>query len=170
MLRFPQLSLPPRMTIAIDPATPAHLDSTLAWLKEEEAAGHGGFYCNRPIIARMFGDGRGACAVLNGTPIGFVLFDRCGDEGEILIVEVHPQHRRQGIAARLMAAAEEHLKNSGAQCIDVECTSSYGEALCRFLGYQDHQDDPRNYRGPYANPTLRKYLTDWRPKERHPWA
>lgn len=153
------------------PVSAELLPGALEWQRAAHDAGHAVLFDSRETVRGVFQRGTGLCAVVGGVPIGYVLFSAfTGEVRTISMVEVHPWFRRQGVAARLMAAAEGNLRDSGAQCIDVECASSPGEALCRFLGYEDHQDDSRNYRGPYANPTLRKYLTDWRPKERHPWA
>ena len=153
------------------PVSAALLPGAPEWHRAAHDAGHDVLFDNRTTVERIFRRGTGLCAVVGGVPIGYVLFSAfTGEVREISVVEVHPWFRRQGVAARLMAAAEEHLKDSGAQCIDVECTSSPGEALCRLLGYQDHQDDSRNPRRPRVAPTLRKYLTDWRPRVRHPWA
>lgn len=158
------------MRCILQPASEALLSETLAWQKAAHDAGHSVMYDSRETAAKLFRLEAGFCAVVEGAPIAYVVFSAVeGDVRVICLVEVHPGFRRLGIAARLLAAAEEHLKHRGAQCIDVTCVSTAGEALCRQLGYHDHQDDYRNRGGLWHVPTFRKYLTDWRPKERHPW-
>ncbi len=153
------------MNISIGSATAGHLDAIREWLKDESDAGLGGFFCNWPTIDNVVRRGDGICAMHEGVPIGFVLLKHYGD-GSISIVEVHPSYRRQGIARQLMVAAEEHLRKLGAKCIHVECTSEYGEALCRALGYVEPEPSRWGSTCSGNATVLRKYLSTRHPKPR----
>ena len=43
-------------------------------------------------------------------PVGFILIRAVADEAEILTLAVEPEHRRQGVASRLLEAASTHLQ------------------------------------------------------------
>jgi predicted GNAT family acetyltransferase len=84
------------------------------------------------------------------------------DGGAVHIVEVKPTARGQGFGSTLILAAVDALRKSGAKYVDAECTSQEGEALCRRHGFVDYLD-LRNHRNEWDNPTLRLYLSTWRP-------
>ncbi|BAL97214.1 GNAT family N-acetyltransferase [Rubrivivax gelatinosus] len=155
--------------IEIQPATSDHLPDVLEWLKAEEEDSGTGFYCNRNVIAKSFARGEGLCAFSEGRIVGFAIFQMFTDSGDVHIVEVKPGARGQGLGSRLLLASIETLRNAGAKYIDVECTSEEGEMLCKRRGFEDYMD-PRNQRNEWDNPTLRLYLSDWRPPAPHPWA
>ena len=153
----------------IQPASSLDLSEVLQWLKVEEDEVGEGFYCNRNVIAKSFEAGEGLCAVEEGQIVGFVIFQLFTDSGDVNIVEVKPSARRRGIGPQLLTAAVKYLREQGAKYVDAECTSQDGEALCRRQEFEDYVD-PRNHRNEWDNPTLRLYLSSWRPKPPHPWA
>lgn len=157
------------MKITLELASEKYLAATLAWLKDEYDELGEGFYCNRKVVSKSFMNGTGFCAVYQGSPVGFTIFDLLIPEGTIYIVEVHPALRRHAIGSQLLASTIEWLRINGVECIDVECTSQAGEALCKKHGF-DCYTDPNNYKDEFENPTLRRYLSDWRPPQRSPWA
>ncbi|MGD9758824.1 GNAT family N-acetyltransferase [Comamonas testosteroni] len=156
------------MTITFEKAAERHLGEVLAWLEAEKSSAGGGFYCNRDVIARRFNQGSGICAFLNGSIVAFCVFWFHKLEAGIDIIEVHPQFRRQSIGSQLMSETVEQLRSMNARFIDVECTSQEGEVLCRANGFEDYTD-PINYRSASDNPTLRRYLSDWRPEVKPYW-
>jgi GNAT superfamily N-acetyltransferase len=152
----------------VRPATVTDLAEVLGWLKEERDATGEGFYCNKEVIEKSFRRGEGLCAFQSGTIVGFAVIQMFSEGGDIQIIEAHPSARRQRIGMQLLEASVDVLRDQGAHYIDVECTSPEGEALCRRRGFEGYVD-PRNYQSPFANPTLRLYLSDWRPPVRRPW-
>jgi GNAT superfamily N-acetyltransferase len=155
--------------VEIQIATPSHLPEVLEWLRVEDEQTGSGFYCNRNVVENSFADGDGLCATAEGEVVGFVVLQMFAEGGDVHIVEVMPTARRQGLGSQLLLAAVEVLRQRGAKYVDVECTSAEGERLCRPHGFEDYAD-PWNHRGDWDNPTLRLYLSDWRPKARHPWS
>lgn len=155
--------------IDIEPATSDHLPELLAWLKAEEGESGGGFYCNRNVIVNCFSRGEGLCAIVEERIVGFAVFQMFADGGAVHIVEVKPTARGQGFGSTLILAAVDALRKSGAKYVDAECTSQEGEALCRRHGFVDYLD-LRNHRNEWDNPTLRLYLSTWRPPEPNPWS
>ncbi|WP_367172361.1 GNAT family N-acetyltransferase [Aquabacterium sp.] len=120
-------------------------------------------------MARLFRRGAGLCALVDGRPVGYVVFQTEGPVREVYLVEVCPDMRRQGLGRRLLEAAETYLLSTGAQCLTVDCTSPEGEALARGSGFTG----PESQHGPgvpYTHTPLKKFLTDWRPPARDPWA
>jgi [ribosomal protein S18]-alanine N-acetyltransferase len=59
----------------------------------------------------------------NGTPCGFVFAVCAADELEINTLAVHPDHRRRGIARRLLAAAADAGRRRGAESVHLEVRS-----------------------------------------------
>jgi GNAT superfamily N-acetyltransferase len=153
----------------IQTATSHHLQEVLVWLKAEREETGDGFYCNRNVIAQSFAVGEGLCAFAEEGIVGFAVFQMFTDGGDVQIVEVKPSARRRGLGSALLLAAVDVLCRQGAKYVDVECTSPEGEALCRRHGFGDYVD-PRNHRREWDNPTLRLYLSEWRPPPPHPWA
>lgn len=154
--------------VVIRPGTATDLPELLAWLKEEWDQTATGFYCNRNVIERCFQRGDGLCAVDAGRILGLAVLQFFGESGAIHIVETHPSARRRRIGSALLEGAIGILRGRGAQCVDVECSTPEGEALCQKHRFEPYVADPRNR--PPENPTLRRYLSDWRPAVRCPWA
>lgn len=150
------------MTLTLEDANKSHIEEVIEWLRAEKVATGEGFYCNRKVVVKSFESGSGICAVIDGTVTGFTVYQMFSDEAAIHIIEIHPSFRRRSIGSQLLEATVDRLRNLGAHYIDVECTSPEGEALCRRFGFEDYVD-PRNYSSEWDNPTLRKYLSDWRP-------
>jgi GNAT superfamily N-acetyltransferase len=144
------------------------LPELLSWLKEERDQTGEGFYCNKTVIERCFERGDVLCAINDGRILGFAALQFYGESGAIHMVEAHPSERRRRIGSALLKAAVDMLRGRGALCVDVECSTPQGEALCRKHGFEPYVDDPRN--APADNPTLRLYLSDRRPPVRCPWA
>ena len=67
-------------------------------------------------VARLVSDDPGALlvAVLDGALVGAVIGAWDGWRGNFYRLAVLPEHQRRGIARRLVAAAEERLRNRGA--------------------------------------------------------
>lgn len=157
------------VVITIEQANTRFFPEVLAWLAAEKERGETGFYCNRGVIEKSFSSGQGLCAFIDGRVVGFVVFNRHGDGGDIDIIEIDAPCRGLGVASQLLLAATKTLCELGANYVDVECTSPEGEALCRKHSFLDYVD-PRNHRNEWENPLLRRYFTDWRPQPPNPWA
>lgn len=155
--------------VSIEPANTRFFAEVLAWLTAEKERGETGFYCNRSVIEKSFTSGQGLCAFIDGRIVGFVIFNRHGDGGDIDIIEIDASHRGMGIASHLLRAATKALHDLGANYVDVECTSPGGEALCRKHNFLDYVD-PRNHRSEWDDPVLRLYFSDWRPQPPNPWV
>lgn len=69
---------------------------------------------------------------------GFALFSHVLDEAELLTIAVDPDHRRQGLARRLLAAGEAELAALGVEKIHLEVAADNVAAslLYQALGYQ----------------------------------
>ena len=156
------------MKITLEFANEKYLASTLDWLKNEYDELGEGFYCNRKVISKSFMNSTGFCAVYQGSPVGFTTFDLFIPESTIYIIEVHPALRRHGIGSQLLKSTIEWLHINGAKCIEVECTGQASEAFCKKHGFNRYTD-PNNYNDELENPTLRRYLADWRSPQRSPW-
>lgn len=55
-----------------------------------------------------------------GGTIGFALVRSIAGEAELLLIAVHPQHRRKGIGQALLDASMQSARQSGAQCFFLE--------------------------------------------------
>lgn len=74
--------------------------------------------------------------------IGVVIATHDGRKGWINRLAIHPKHRRQGHARRLIAAAEQVLRDQGIQVIGalVERENAASLALFQRVGYQLSRD------------------------------
>lgn len=93
------------------------------------------------ILARMRADNR---------PVGFALLRCVADEAELLSLGVLPQHRREGIAQRLISACYDRCRTSGIARLHLEVAEDNGPArqlyaragylaVGRRKGYYDRQ-------------------------------
>ena len=64
---------------------------------------------------------------------GFLLGRLASDEAEIISIGVAPSHRRRGIAARLMARADDHLRGCGALSLVIEVDQDNSAAVGLYL-------------------------------------
>lgn len=73
----------------------------------------------------------------DNSPGGFVMARVVADEAEILTLAVHPDHRRQGLATRLLHDAEIRAELAGATSmfLEVAASNTAGQALYAGRGY-----------------------------------
>ena len=101
---------------------------------------------------RHYATARGAIVVLAGTETqlaGFVIVNRQGSTAYISTLDVHPDHRRQGLARKLMREAEYRAQTAGAVLMTLHVYFQNHPAI-RFyqsLGYTEAATEP-NYYGP----------------------
>ena len=96
---------------------------------------------SRAALAKQLASGVNAILGLeaNGRLIGAVIVTHDSRKGWINRLAVHPDHRRQGHAARLIAAAEETLRKQGMHVIAalIQSDNPGSLALFRKLGYAE---------------------------------
>jgi ribosomal-protein-alanine N-acetyltransferase len=82
--------------------------------------------------------------------LGLLLLLRIHDEGEILTLGTHPEHRRKGIAGRLLAAALADLAMNGCRrvMLEVAADNTAARALYEAAGFHDIGRRPGYYRRP----------------------
>jgi len=75
----------------------------------------------------------------DGHVVGHLLASAQGPEGEVLIVAVHPDHRRQGGARRLLDAAEAFWAERGVDdaFLEVRADNDGARALYRASGWSE---------------------------------
>lgn len=90
-------------------------------------------------IARKLGQDPAGLIVLEERSIliGAVMVGYDGHRGWINYLAVHPDHRRRGYGARLMAAAESHLHDLGCPKVNLQIRRSNDEVVDFYgrLGY-----------------------------------
>lgn len=67
--------------------------------------------------------------VLDGAIVASVMAGYDGHRGWVNYLAVHPDHRRQGFAKRLMSAAEEILRDQGCPKINLQVRETNSEAI-----------------------------------------
>lgn len=112
-----------------------------------EAAGlpvkPGGRDSREQFVRQMAGDLQAVIGVMQGDElVGVVLATHDGRKGWINRLAVRPEHRRKGIARRLIAEAERTLRAQGMQIIAalIEDGNTASLALFEQAGYSDFRD------------------------------
>lgn len=85
-------------------------------------------------------------------PGGFLMLRCMGPEAEILTIAVHPDHRRQGIAARLLAQMFRFARDTGIEDVflEVSIRNTAAKALYRaqrFARCGERKDYYRDHNG-----------------------
>ncbi|MEO0388204.1 MAG: GNAT family N-acetyltransferase [Pseudomonadota bacterium] len=109
----------------------------------------------KPWSAQAFADllATPTCHLLVEDP-GFAVLRCAGGMGEVLTLAVPPEHRRQGLATRLLSALEATAKAKGATeiLLEVNEENAAGRALYARAGYakagwrKDYYDGPSGAR------------------------
>ncbi len=68
----------------------------------------------------------------NHHPLAFILLGLAADEAEILTVATHPDHMRQGCAAKLLVHAVDELKTRGIHKIFLEVATDNAPAIAFY--------------------------------------
>jgi len=81
--------------------------------------------------------------------VGFALMKYLEDEAHLLLLAVHRNHRRRGVATALVAWLEATLRTAGLSRIQVEVRASnaLAQAFYAKLGFRRARPLPRYYQG-----------------------
>ena len=106
-------------------------------------------------------DSRCTVALIDDRIVGFLAFEQVMDEGSIVEIAVHPDHRRQGIAREMIESA---LSNNSLKEIFLEVRESNTPAIALYesLGFEKigvrkgYYDKPKEDAVIYRLPFLRE--------------
>ena len=70
-------------------------------------------------------------AELDGRVVGFIAYELTGETGEVVLLAVHPEFQRRGIATQLNQAALDAMKVAGMKMVVVETGGEEGHAPAR---------------------------------------
>jgi ribosomal protein S18 acetylase RimI-like enzyme len=70
-------------------------------------------------------------AEIDGRVVGFIAYELTGETGEVVLLAVHPEHQKQGIATELNQAALDAMKAAGMKMAVVETGGEEGHAPAR---------------------------------------
>jgi len=108
-----------------------HLADVKNWLTEEGD----GFINNWSSIEKCFNDGEMYCAISNGKVLGFLVHSTFSLYAEISIMEIHPNHRRQGIGRQLVNAFFDDLRSDGVLVVRLESNPTSSLPFWRSFGF-----------------------------------
>jgi ribosomal-protein-alanine N-acetyltransferase len=99
---------------------------------------------DQPWSQRSFSEvlqmpGAGACiAAVGAEPVGFAVARVAADEAELLLIGVHPEHRRAGYARMLLDHLAEVLRSAGATRLFLEVAeaNAVATAFYRHAGFE----------------------------------
>ena len=121
---------------------PAELDDVgpVMRLWEEHGSGLTRISDDRAELERMVGSRRGSLIVAEsgGELVGAVIAAFDGHRGHVHRLAVASPHRGRGVGGRLVDAAHQHLRESGARRVDViaGADAAAADALWRSAGYE----------------------------------
>ena len=75
----------------------------------------------------------GLISMQQSEPTGFVLWRVAADEGEILLLAVHPEHRRRGVATALLRQAVAVAQDHGAESMWLEVAVDNPAPIALYL-------------------------------------
>jgi len=126
------------------------------WLKEERLATGEGFYVNWSTIKNAFAQGQMAVLEMSNEPVGFAVW-RPNDKLTYLdIVEIHPSHRKKGLAGQLLAYFSDHFLTIGIMVIELQCEPPESELTWKKLGFIEFASSFNSW----GHKRLYKILTD----------
>ena len=81
--------------------------------------------------------------------IGFALMEYKSDRAHLLLLAVHPSHRRKGVGTAMLRWLEETLAVAGITAVQVEARASNAVAIAFYakLGFEQVNATPRSYQG-----------------------
>lgn len=94
-------------------------------------------------------DSHSMVALDEGVVVGYLAFEQIVDEGSIVEVAVHPDHRRQGIAQRLIESAIKNAEDLSVVFLEVRESNAPAIALYEKIGFEqigtrkDYYDNPK---------------------------
>lgn len=100
-------------------------------------------------------------AVDDGEVVGYIGSQSVCGESDMMNVAVHPDHRRKGVAEKLISALSEGLKERGNLALTLEVRASNTPAISLYekLGFSQIGRRPNYYRNPKEDALiLRKSL------------
>lgn len=99
---------------------------------------------------------RGWVAEIDGRVAGMIIAWLLVDEAHIATVATHPDHRRQGIASRLLIHALQSLKDEGAvhSVLEVRESNTAAQEMYRKFGFVESGRRQRYYRDNEENAIL----------------
>jgi ribosomal protein S18 acetylase RimI-like enzyme len=120
----------------------ACFDEQMAYSRPELA-----FYMRRPGAFTLVAEGEGD--VTAGPILGFIVAEARGRKGHIITIDVIREARRLGLGSALLGAAENQLREAGAEAVMLE-TAVNNEPAIRFYkeqGYFVERTVPGYYSG-----------------------
>jgi hypothetical protein len=138
--------------MTIERATQSDLETILAWLAAEAAAGDQTFHGNRNLIAKGQDDGELFVLREAGEILAFAL----GKPGEIAIQETRPDRRGEGHGRMLAQWGIDRARNSDIVVIEGECSPSTSLGFWKTMGFREMR--PRYGHNPWVYQLLPKQL------------
>jgi ribosomal-protein-alanine N-acetyltransferase len=95
-----------------------------------------------------------------GRIVGFILADRNKSRGHVITIDVHPDHRRLGLATILMHTIEQRLRECGVTEVRLEVAVDNAPALAFYKrhGYGVLRSIPRYYNNSVDALLMRKTM------------
>lgn len=101
-----------------------------------------------------------AVAVCDDSIVGYLAFEVIADEGSIVEIAVHPDHRRQGIARELIMGALNDCKEMSAVYLEVRQSNTPAISLYSSLGFEEVGIRRDYYDKPKENAVLMRLNTE----------
>ncbi len=156
--------------VRVQPLVPSDLDDVLAIERASFAAPWNRVTFNCELLRNPFGRLYGALLNRPTGPgarlLGYVCYWVVFDELRLMNLAVHPDHRRHGVARRLIRYALEDGLDQGTTraLLEVRVSNTAARRFYHVLGFQQYGQRTAYYTNPSEDAILMQ-LTDWNPED-----
>lgn len=114
-----------------------HLTDIKSWLEKEDSELKEGFFCNWNVIECAYKQRKIVVITENTYAIGFLVYTITDFIAEIIIAEIKPDKRKNGIGRLLIEESLQFFKEKGAFISQLYCAPVESEKIWKKIGFSN---------------------------------